>query len=121
MQPGLTRAAPSNPGRHSVRSLLSDIGIQRELGTLPGWTRRGVALMKTFQSASFPEAIAFVSRVADAAEARNHHPDIDIRYTKVTFTLSTHDSGGITELDVALARDIEQQFHEGNGGARPSA
>ena len=89
-------------------SRLSDIGIQRELGNLPGWSRRGDALVKTYRFASFPAAIRFVNRVADAAEGMSHHPDLDIRYTKVTCTLSTHDAGGITEKDIALAAEIEK-------------
>jgi len=52
-------------------------------------------------------AIAFVNRVADAAEAANHHPDIDIRYNKVTIALTTHDEGGISDKDVALAERLE--------------
>lgn len=86
---------------------LSDIEIQRELGSLPGWGRRGGTLVKTYTFATFPAGIEWVRRVADAAETMNHHPDIDIRYMKVTITLSTHDSGGITSKDIALARRIE--------------
>lgn len=86
---------------------LSDIEIQRELGSLPGWARRGNALVKTYTFPTFPAAIDWVRRVADVAEAMNHHPDIDIRYTKVTLTLSTHDSGGITTKDITLARRID--------------
>jgi 4a-hydroxytetrahydrobiopterin dehydratase len=87
---------------------LSDIAIQRELGTLPGWARRGNALTKTFTLPSFPAAIEMVRRVADAAEDADHHPDIDIRYTKLVFTLSTHDAGGVTQKDIELARAIEK-------------
>lgn len=86
---------------------LSDIAIQRELGSLPGWSRRGDVLSKTYQFATFPDAIAFVARVADAAETAQHHPDIDIRYTKVTCLLTTHDAGGITRKDLAMAREID--------------
>jgi 4a-hydroxytetrahydrobiopterin dehydratase len=88
---------------------LSDIAIQRELGRLPGWSRRGDALVKTFQFPAFRDGIAFVARVADAAEAADHHPDLDIRYTKVTCTLSTHSAGGITQQDLDLAQAIERQ------------
>jgi 4a-hydroxytetrahydrobiopterin dehydratase len=90
------------------REKLSDIAIQRELGGLTGWARKGDTLVKTYTMRSFPQGIAFVNRVADLAETMNHHPDIDIRYTKITCTLSTHDSGGITEHDVNLARGIER-------------
>ena len=88
---------------------LSDIAIQRELGTLPGWARRGDSLAKTYAFRTFPDAIAFVTRVADAAESAQHHPDIDIRYTKITASLSTHDAGGkVTQKDVDLARAMER-------------
>ena len=87
---------------------LSDITIQRELGNLTGWSRRGDAITKTFQFRNFLTGIGFVSAVAKAAEAADHHPDIDIRYTKVTCTLSTHSAGGITQKDLDMARKIDQ-------------
>ena len=86
---------------------LSDLEIQRALGALPGWARRGEVLTKSFTFPTFAEGIEFVQRVAKAADAMNHHPDIDIRYTKVVLTLSTHDAGGITEADLSLARTVE--------------
>jgi 4a-hydroxytetrahydrobiopterin dehydratase len=87
---------------------LSDVEIQRALGGLPGWARRGDALTKTFAFPRFADSIAFVGRVAGVADAMDHHPDLDIRYTKVTCTLSTHSAGGITALDLDLAAKIEQ-------------
>ncbi len=87
---------------------LSDISIQRELGNLPGWSRRGDAITKTFQFPDFLTGINFVLAVAKAADAADHHPDIDIRYTKVTCTLSTHSAGGITQKDLDMARAIEK-------------
>lgn len=87
---------------------LSDIGIQRALGGLTGWTRRGNALVKTFAFRTFPEAIGFVNRVAGAAEAADHHPDLDIRYNKVNVSLSTHSAGGITQKDFDLAARMEE-------------
>ena len=90
-----------------MRQPLSDLEIQRALGGLAGWSRRGDSITKTFTFERFPDGIAFVDRVARAAEEMNHHPDIDIRYTKVTMTLSTHDAGGITKSDLALAERIE--------------
>jgi 4a-hydroxytetrahydrobiopterin dehydratase len=86
---------------------LSDISIQRELGTLPGWSRKGDVITKTFQFRDFLTGIAFVSAVAKAADTADHHPDIDIRYTKVICTLSTHSAGGITQKDLDMARKIE--------------
>ena len=87
---------------------LSDIAIQRELGNLQGWSRRGDAITKTFQFRNFMTGINFVTAVAKAADAADHHPDIDIRYTKVTCTLSTHSAGGITQKDLDLAKQIER-------------
>ena len=86
---------------------LSDIAIQRELGNLTGWSRRGDAITKTFQFRNFLTGIDFVSTIAKAAEAADHHPDIDIRYTKITCTLSTHSAGGITQKDLDMARKID--------------
>jgi 4a-hydroxytetrahydrobiopterin dehydratase len=92
-----------------MADVLSDIAIQRELGSLSGWSRRGDALTRQYSFRNFVEAMGFVNRVADSAEAVNHHPDIDIRYSKVTLTLSTHDSGGITQKDIDLARAIDSE------------
>jgi len=86
----------------------SDIAIQRELGNLPGWSRRGDVITKTFQFKNFLNGINFVTVVAKAAEAADHHPDIDIRYTKITCTLSTHSAGGITQKDLDMARQIDR-------------
>lgn len=91
-----------------MRQKLSDLDIQRALGGLAGWARRGDALTKTFIFERFADGIAFVDRVAKVADEMNHHPDIDIRYTKITCTLSTHDAGGITEADLRLADEIEK-------------
>jgi 4a-hydroxytetrahydrobiopterin dehydratase len=86
---------------------LPDLDIQRALGGLPAWSRRGDTLTKTFTFTHFADGIAFVQRSAAIADEMDHHPDIDIRYTKVTMTLSTHDAGGITQSDVTLAQRIE--------------
>ena len=75
---------------------------------MAGWAREGDAITKTFRFSRFADGIAFVQRVASAADAADHHPDIDIRYTKVRIALSTHDAGGITAADVKLAREIEK-------------
>ncbi len=91
-----------------MAELLSDIAIQRELGSLSGWSRKGEALTKTYQFKGFQAAIAFVNRAATAAEAADHHPDIDIRFSKVTMVLSSHDAGGITQKDLDLATALEE-------------
>lgn len=91
-----------------MRNKLSDLEIQRALGRLSGWSRRGDTLVKTYTFGSFSDGIAFVNRIAKAADKMDHHPDIDIRYTKITCTLSTHDAGGVTDADLTLAQEIEK-------------
>jgi len=91
-----------------MRNKLSDLEIQRALGRLSGWARRGDTLTKTYTFGTFADGISFVNRIAKAADARNHHPDIDIRYTKITCILSTHDAGGVTSADLELAEEIER-------------
>ena len=88
--------------------LLPQEEIDRALRELSGWKLDGKQIQKTYKYDSFAEAIVFVNAVAHLAELANHHPDIDIRYTHVTVTLTTHDQGGLTEKDVALARRIEE-------------
>jgi 4a-hydroxytetrahydrobiopterin dehydratase len=72
------------------------------------WTREGDALVTTVKLHDFPAALAFVNAIGAAAEAANHHPDIDIRWNTVRLVLSTHDSGGITLLDLALAGVVDR-------------
>jgi 4a-hydroxytetrahydrobiopterin dehydratase len=92
--------------------LLDDDAVRTALGDLPGWERDGDALVRTAELPSFPAAIQVVDRVAEVAESRNHHPDIDIRWRRLTFRLSTHDSGGITGLDTELAASINRIVDE---------
>jgi 4a-hydroxytetrahydrobiopterin dehydratase len=73
----------------------------------PDWHLIGGKLMKTTVCATFADALAYVLEVGRLAEEHNHHPDIDIRYNRVTLALITHDSGGITRLDLALARAVD--------------
>ncbi len=86
---------------------LSGQELANALHDLSGWSAAGDEIRKTYQFENFVRAVAFVNRVADAAEAANHHPDIDIRYNKVTIALTTHDEGGISDKDVALARRLD--------------
>jgi len=72
-----------------------------------GWKRRGNKLTKDFEFESFRDSIVFVNRIATLADGMNHHPDIDVRYAKVTVTVTTHDAGGITEKDLDLAEQID--------------
>ena len=87
---------------------LSDLEIQRALGSLPGWSRRGEVLTKTYTLKTFPETMTLVNKIADQAERMNHHPDMDIRFNKLVCTLSSHDAGGITQRDLDLASAIEK-------------
>ncbi len=86
---------------------LSEAEIAKALARLEGWEREGGAIRKLYTFPTFAEGIRFVDRVAAAADAADHHPDIDIRYTTVVLTLSTHSAGGLTAKDVALAETID--------------
>ncbi|WP_024800005.1 4a-hydroxytetrahydrobiopterin dehydratase [Nocardia sp. BMG51109] len=92
--------------------LLTDDEIATALKDLPEWTRTGASIARTVEAPSFLAGIELVRRVAAEAEAANHHPDMDIRWRRVTFTLSTHSEGGLTRLDVALAREIDRLAQE---------
>lgn len=94
---------------------LSDIEIQRQLNALEGWSRKGETIVKTFEFATFLQGIAWLTRVADAAEAASHHPDLDVRYTRIMAMLSTHDSGGVTARDFDLARAMDALAREPAG------
>lgn len=81
--------------------------VDRRLQSLSGWERDDDEIEKKFQFADFKSAMAFVNKVAEAAEAADHHPDIKISYNKVKMSLSTHSEGGITDKDFALAESID--------------
>ncbi len=87
-------------------ALLNDAALGEALSRLPGWELDGDALTRTAKLPSFPAAIGVVDRVAEIAEERNHHPDIDIRWRTLTFRCSTHSEGGVTDKDVELAGQI---------------
>ena len=84
--------------------------LTERLTNLPGWSRDGEAITKTYELRNFTSAMAFVNDVADIAESANHHPDIDIRWNRVRSTLSTHSAGKLTELDLDVADRIERAF-----------
>jgi 4a-hydroxytetrahydrobiopterin dehydratase len=91
-----------------MATLLNDEQISEHLRALPDWTRDGKSIVRDLQLADFAEAVAFVERVAAAAERANHHPDILIHgYRRVRLTLSTHSAGGLTDSDFALAGELE--------------
>jgi 4a-hydroxytetrahydrobiopterin dehydratase len=87
--------------------LVTPAALEQALRGLPDWVGRDRAIVKIFRHRTFPEAILFVTAVAQLAEVANHHPDVDIRYTDVTVLLTTHDAGGVTDRDLRLARQIE--------------
>ncbi len=81
--------------------------IEYALSSLKGWTRNGTSITRTFAFTKFLDGIAWVDKVALAAEKLDHHPDLDIRYNKITATLSTHSAGGLTKLDFDLAKEMD--------------
>jgi len=92
-----------------VSTLLSEADVTARLADLPDWTPvegDQPAITATFELADFAGALALVNAVGAEAERRNHHPDIDIRWNKVTLLLSTHSAGGLTEADFDLAATI---------------
>jgi 4a-hydroxytetrahydrobiopterin dehydratase len=87
---------------------LTQESVVRELAGIPGWDGGTAGISKIFRYKDFTRAMGFVSSVALLAERANHHPDIDIRWNTVTLALSTHSEGGVTEKDIALARQINE-------------
>ncbi|MEX0868484.1 MAG: 4a-hydroxytetrahydrobiopterin dehydratase [Nitriliruptoraceae bacterium] len=88
-------------------STLSVTEIDTALADLDGWSHAGDAIVKEFGFDGFTDAITFIDRVAEAAEAANHHPTILNVYNRVKLTLTSHDAGGVTSRDVDLARAID--------------
>jgi 4a-hydroxytetrahydrobiopterin dehydratase len=92
-----------------MAELLSEEEIDQALaGPLSGWTRQGSSITRDVTADSFMDGIALVQQVAEVAEDLNHHPDVDIRWTTITFTVSTHSAGGLTGMDLRLAADIDR-------------
>ena len=81
--------------------------IQSEMANLPEWTLQGDRICREFRFADFVEAFAFMSAVALLAERANHHPEWQNVYNRVSIELTTHDAGGLTQRDMALAREID--------------
>ena len=88
-------------------AVLTDEEVDAALPELNGWQRAGGALRRSVKFPGFLDGIEAVRRVADRAEAKDHHPDIDIRWRTVTFVLVTHAAGGITKRDLDMAREID--------------
>lgn len=86
---------------------LTPAAIRASLASVPEWRRRGAVISRTWILKDFPAALAFVCRVGRLAEAAQHHPDIEIRWNRVTLTLTTHDAGGLTTRDFQLAGRLD--------------
>jgi 4a-hydroxytetrahydrobiopterin dehydratase len=82
--------------------------IKSALASVPNWHKKSDVISRTFQFKDFPSAIIFVEAVAQIAEEEWHHPDIDVRWNKVTLALTTHDAGGLTKKDFALAKKFDE-------------
>lgn len=91
-----------------MAELLDDVAVQAWLRTHDDWTQAGAEITRTVECTTFPAAVAVVQQVADEAERRDHHPDIDIRWRTLRFALSTHSAGGLTQLDLDLADEIDR-------------
>lgn len=91
----------------SLMEILTDDQLRPALNALRGWGGTTSTITRTQECASFPQAVFVVSAIAAVAERMNHHPDIDIRWRTLTFTLSTHSAGGVTAADVELAQQID--------------
>lgn len=89
-------------------TVLSHAEVTAHLGKRPHWSIEHGELVRTFKFETFTDAIAFVNKVADIAEESNHHPDIDIRYNRVRLALVSHDAGGITGKDFAIAAGADK-------------
>ncbi|ABF41332.1 pterin-4-alpha-carbinolamine dehydratase [Candidatus Koribacter versatilis Ellin345] len=87
---------------------LTDPELQTALGSLHGWAKNGIAIERKYEFKDFLEAMKFVNKVADAAEAAGHHPDIQIVYSRVTLQLTSHDSGGVTHRDIKMAGRLNE-------------
>ena len=90
-----------------MAEVLDADGVRDALGGLDGWTGDPAGIGRTVELPSFRAAIAVVDRIAEVAEELDHHPDIDIRWRKLTFRCVTHSAGGVTRRDVMLARSID--------------
>jgi len=84
--------------------------IERRLGALPGWELNDNAIVKLYRFREFMDGIKFLNRVAEMAEAADHHPDVKINYIRLTLSCSTHDQGGVTDKDFKLASQIEDAY-----------
>ena len=88
--------------------VLTNKQLSLHLKAVPKWSKRAQTIFRTFKFEGFLKSMDFVNRIARKAQKINHHPDIDIRFNKVTLKLTTHDEGGITEKDFSLAQQCDE-------------
>ena len=90
-----------------MSNLISEDELSSALKKLPEWEQEGAAIIRSIEFEDFMEAIDFVNLVAEVAEESHHHPEIDIRFVKVDLRLTSHDVGGVTDLDLEMANRID--------------
>lgn len=95
------------PGK---RDRLSDAEIEAALAGLEGWRRDGESIRRDFQFSDFVAALGFIAQVGALAERMDHHPELTNVYNRVGISLSTHDAGGVTSMDTALAAEINARI-----------
>lgn len=105
---GCTIPNPVGGKEPNLSMPLSSTEISQKLQAFPNWNLEENAIWRTFQFEDFVKAIAFVNRLVEPAETLGHHPDLSISYNRVTVRLTTHDAGGLTNLDFALAQQIDR-------------
>ena len=118
---GVTKAVRSEAnkscrGDRVVPHMSAEVAHPQRITAGCDWEQRHRELRKTYKLRNFKAAIAFVNSVADIAEDAGHHPDIDIRWNRVTLTLSTHSAGALTNLDFEVAKRIEDRFTDDHSG-----
>ena len=91
-----------------MADLIKQGELKERMKKIPEWELEKKHIERTFEFDDFADAVDFVNAVAEVAEDEEHHPDIDIRYNKVTCTLSTHSAGGITQNDLDMAKEIDR-------------
>lgn len=89
-----------------MANLLSQAEVTNKLSQLDGWTQEGQTIQTTKTFEGFVDAISFVNKLVEPAEAAGHHPDLSISYNKVTIALTSHDAGGLTDADFSMAQTI---------------
>jgi 4a-hydroxytetrahydrobiopterin dehydratase len=107
---GGKKAALAGTKPIKIMPALTTEQVELHLKAVPDWSKHAQTILRTFKFDGFMLSIAFVRRIAKQAEKIKHHPDIDVRFDRVTLKLTTHDQGGITEKDFSLARQCDAVY-----------